>query len=374
MIQKFLRRFWPGLFAALIVCPAQTWAAELDNVEVKSFTSRDFQLENGQLLPALTIAYETYGILAPDGRNAVLITHGASSNFHAAGRYAAQDAAPGSWDGLIGPGKAIDTNRWFVVSSNNLGSSYGTTGPASLNPATGKPYGPDFPDFSLVDVVNVQRTLLEHLGVQHLVAVAGPSYGGFAAFQWGVTYPDFMDGIVVAVSAPRVTAAPDAVENLVKRLATDPNWNSGWYYDRGGVMQVMTSIRRDTLRRYGIDEQLKDKFPDVTAREAEIQRRSEAWAKQFDAHSLVVIRRASVRFDAEKDFPRMKAKLLYVLCTTDKLFPPSIAPAIMEKLKAAGVDAEFFELKSELGHSASGLDAAKWAPTLKAFMDRVAHE
>jgi homoserine O-acetyltransferase/O-succinyltransferase len=374
MIQKFLRRFWPGLVAALIVCPAQTWAAELDNVEVKSFISRDFKLENGQLLPELTIAYETYGTLAPDGRNAVLITHGATSNFHAAGRYTAKDAPPGSWDGLIGPGKAIDTDRLFVVSSNNLGSSYGTTGPASLNPATGKPYGPDFPDFSLVDVVNVQRTLLEYLGVQHLVAVAGPSYGGFAAFQWGVTYPDFMDGIVVAVSAPRVTAAPDAVENLVKRLATDPNWNGGWYYDRGGVMQVMTSIRMDTLKRYGIDEQLKDKFPDVTAREAEIQRRSEAWAKQFDAHSLVVIRRASERFDAEKDFPRMKAKLLYVLCTTDKLFPPSIAPAVMEKLKAAGVDAEFFELKSELGHSASGLDAAKWAPTLKAFMDRVAHE
>ena len=168
-----------------------------------------------------------------------------------------------------------------------------------------------------------------------------------------------------------------AVENLVKRLATDPNWNGGWYYDRGGVMQVMTSIRMETLKRYGIDEQLKDKFPDVTAREAEIRRRSEVWAQRFDANSLVVLRRAAVRFDAEKDFPRMKAKLLYVLCTTDKLFPPSIAPAVMEKLKAAGVDAAFFELKSELGHSASGLDAAdaaKWAPTLKAFMDRVAHE
>jgi homoserine O-acetyltransferase/O-succinyltransferase len=374
MIQKFLHRFWPGLFAALIMCPAQTWTAELDNVEVKSFTSHDFKLENGQRLPVLTIAYETYGTLAPDGRNAVLITHGGTGNFHAAGRYAAKDAAPGSWDALIGPGKAIDTDRWFVVSSNNLGSSYGTTSPASLNPATGTPYGPDFPDFSLVDVVNVQRTLLEHLGVQHLVAVAGPSFGGFAAFQWGVTYPDFMDGIVVAVSAPPVTEAPDAVDNLVKRLATDPNWNGGWYYDRGGVMQVMTSIRMETLKRYGIDEQLKDKFPDVTAREDEIRRRSEAWAKRFDANSLVVIRRAAVRFDAEKDLPRMKAKLLYVLCTTDKLFPPSIAPAVMEKLKAAGVDAAFFELKSELGHSASGLDAAKWAPTLKAFMDRVAHE
>jgi homoserine O-acetyltransferase/O-succinyltransferase len=139
MRKRFLRRFWSGFLAAIIVCAAQVWAAELDNVEVKSFTSRDFKLENGQLLPELTIAYETYGTLAPDGRNAVLITHGATGNFHAAGRYAAKNAAPGSWDGLIGPGKAIDTDRLFVVSSNSLGSSYGTTGPASVNPATGTP-------------------------------------------------------------------------------------------------------------------------------------------------------------------------------------------------------------------------------------------
>jgi homoserine O-acetyltransferase/O-succinyltransferase len=142
MRKRFLRRFWSGLLAAIIVCAAQTWAAELDNVEVKSFTSRDFKLENGQLLPELTIAYETYGTLAPDGRNAVLITHGGTNNFHAAGRYAANDDAPGWWDRLIGPGKAIDTNRWFIVSSNTLGSSYGTTGPASRNRRRASPTAP----------------------------------------------------------------------------------------------------------------------------------------------------------------------------------------------------------------------------------------
>jgi homoserine O-acetyltransferase len=360
--------------AAILVYAVQTWAAELDNIAVKSFTSRDFTLENGQRLPELTIAYETYGKLAPDGRNAILITHGGTNDFHAAGRYTPNDAAPGWWDRLIGPGKAIDTDRWFVVSSNHLGSSYGTTGPASRNPATGKPYGPDFPDVSLLDIVNVQRTLLAHLGVQHLVAVAGPSYGGYAAFQWGVTYPDFMEGIVVAASAPRVIVRADAVANLIHRLASDRHWNGGWYYDRGGVMPVLTSLRIDTLKGWGIDAQLKDQFPDFTAREAEIRRRAEAWAQQFDANALVVLLRAAVRFDAEKDFPRMKAKLLYVLCTTDKSFPPSIAPAVMAKLTAAGVDAEFFELKSELGHVASGLDAAKWAPTLQAFLERVAHQ
>jgi len=137
---------------------------------------------------------------------------------------------------------------------------------------------------------------------------------------------------------------------------------------------VLTSIRLDTLKGWGIDAQLKDTFPDFTAREAEIRHRAETWAQQFDANALVVLLRAAVRFDAEKDFPRMKAKLLYVLCTTDKSFPPSIAPAVMDKLKTAGVDAEFFELTSELGHAASGLDAAKWTPTLQAFLKRVAHQ
>jgi homoserine O-acetyltransferase len=157
---------------------AEVAAQELNNVEKKSFVSRDFKLKNGQILPVLTIAYETYGKLAPSGRNAILITHGYTSSYHSAGRYSPSDPAPGTWDGLIGPGKAIDTNRYFVVASNNLGSSYGSTGPASINPATGKPYGPHFPPFSILDTIAAQKLLLEHLGVKHLTAIAGSSYGG----------------------------------------------------------------------------------------------------------------------------------------------------------------------------------------------------
>ena len=355
----------------LCVLAASIQAQELNNVEPKTFQQRDFKLTSGQVLPELKIAYETYGKLAPDGRNAVLITHGYTSSHHAAGRYKPDDPQPGGWDGLIGPGKAIDTNRLFVVASNNLGSSYGSTSPSHINPATGKPYGPDFPMFTIVDTIAAQKALLDGLGVKHLVAVAGSSYGGRLAFLWGVTYPDFMSGIVPVVITPNSPNNPKAIESLRERLATDPNWNGGWYYDNGGITKVLTEIRVQTLKNYGIDAALKEDFPDPAARDAEIVRRAEPWARRFDGHSLIVLRRAAMGIDIERDFPKMKAKVLYVLSTTDKLFPPSIAPRVMEKLKTAGVEAEFFELKSELGHSASGPDWAKWSPKLKEFMARL---
>src|SRR5258708_9909020 len=216
-----------------------------------------------------------------------------------------------------------------------LGSSYGGTNPAFTNPATGKPYGPDFPDITLLDIVNAQKALLDHLDVKHLVAVAGPSFGGYQTYQWAVAYPDFMDGLVPVVSAPKGSGGEAAVKSLVDSLAKDPNWNGGWYDDKGGVSGILTEMRVSTLRRYGIDEQLAAKFPDKEAREAEIKKRAESWSKVFDANSLVALRKASVRFDSEKDMPRIKAKVLYGLSRTDKGFPPTIPPSLMAKLKAA---------------------------------------
>ena len=353
--------------ASVLMGSAARAEGVLLKVQKRTFITRDFKLESGAVLPELTLAYETYGTLAPDGRNAVLLTHGYTSSQHMAGRYG-ENGAEGSWDGLVGPGKAIDTDRLFVVSSNMLGSSYGSTNPAFTNPATGKPYGPDFPDITLVDIVRAQKALLDGLGIKHLVAVAGPSFGGYQTFQWGVTYPDFMDGLVAVVSAPKGSGGEAAVKSLVDSLAKDPNWNGGWYYDNGGVTPILTDMRVATLKRYGIDAQLADKFPDKPAREAEIVKRAETWSKVFDGNSLVSLRKASVRFDAEKDMARIKAKVLYVLSRTDKVFPPSIAPDVMAKLKAAGVTADYYEIDSDFGHSASGLDAAKWAPRLKTFM------
>ncbi|MDP1748510.1 MAG: alpha/beta fold hydrolase [Reyranella sp.] len=353
--------------APILVATGAHAQGALVNIEKRVFKMKEFRLESGTVLPDVSIAYETYGTLATDGRNAVLLTHGYTSSQHMAGRSAA-NGAEGSWDGLVGPGKAIDTDRLFVVSSNMLGSSYGSTNPAQANPRTGKPYGPDFPTVTLVDIVNAQKALLDGLGVKHLVAVAGPSFGGYQTFQWGVTYPNFMDGLVVVVSAPKGSGGDAAVKALIDVLAKDPNWNGGNYYDKGGIAKVLTDMRVATLKRYGIDEQLAAQFPDKAAREAEIVKRAETWSKVFDGNSLVVLRRASVAFDAEKDFAKIKARLLYVLSRTDKLFPPSIAPGVMEKLKAAGVSADYFEIDSDFGHSASGLDAAKWAPRLQVFM------
>jgi homoserine O-acetyltransferase len=328
-------------------------------------------LENEQTLLQVTIAYETYGELAKDGANAILIAHGYTSNHHAAGRYGLTDPKPGWWDRLIGPGKAIDTTRFFVVSSNMLGSCYGSTGPASVNPATGKPYGPDFPDITMGDIVRAQRLLLARLGVTHLVAVAGPSMGGRQAFQWAVTYPDFVDGIVAVASSPKGLGKDDAVYHLIQRLSTDPNWNGGWYYERGGLISTLTAIRMETLRRYGIDAVIGTNHLSPEQRDVRIRRQAEVWAREFDAHSLVVLRKASVRFDAQRDFSAIRAKVLYVLSRTDQLFPPSMGARVMGRLQTAGVDATYVEIDSDFGHLASGREADKWAPALQAFLERL---
>jgi homoserine O-acetyltransferase/O-succinyltransferase len=252
-----------------------------------------------------------------------------------------------------------------------LGSSYGSTGPTSLNPATGKPYGPEFPDITLLDIVTAQRELLARLGITHLMAVAGPSFGGYQAFQWAVAFPEFMDGVVAVVTAPKGSGGNEAVARLIQRLGTDPNWHNGWYYDRGGILPTLTEMRIDTLKRYGIDETLATSHPDPETRETHIRNLAEAWAREFDAHSLVVLRKASVRFDAERDFAKIRAKVLYVLSRTDQLFPPSIAPVVIEKLRAAGVEATYAEIDSDFGHLASGRDADKWAPTLQTFLEHL---
>jgi homoserine O-acetyltransferase len=296
------------------------------------------------------------------------VTHGFTSNHHAAGKYAVTDQTVGWWDGLIGPGKALDTDRYFVVSSNMLGSSYGSTAPATRNPKTGKPYGPDFLDITLRDIIGAQKVLLEGLGVQHLVAVAGPSFGGYQTFQWAVTYPTFMSGVVPVVSAPKGSGGEAAVKAMQDRFATDPNWNGGWHYDRGGIFPTMLKLRIETLERYGQNEVLARTIADPDQRAARLKQLAEGWARQFDPNSMIALRKAAVKFDAERDFPGIRAKVLYVLSRTDKLFPPSIAPDVMDKLARAKVDAKYFEIDTELGHSASGPEWAKWGPTLKDFI------
>ena len=176
--------------------------ADLTNIESKIFTAREFRLESGQSLPVLELAYETYGTRSLTEDNAVLVVHGYTSSHHAAGKNAkgkqgrgVAEGAPGWFDALIGPGKAVDTNRYFVISVNALGSAHGSSGPNTIDPRTNKPYGPTFPEITMRDIVASQKLLVDSLGVKGLVAVIGPSMGGFQSFQWAASYPGFMKGI-----------------------------------------------------------------------------------------------------------------------------------------------------------------------------------
>jgi homoserine O-acetyltransferase/O-succinyltransferase len=257
-----------------------------------------------------------------------------------------------------------------VICSNMLGSSYGSTGPASTDPRTGLPYGPDFPEIELADIVTAQRRLVQALGVVHLIAVAGVSYGGFQAFQWGVSFPEFVDGLCIVCSAPQ-GRGPSAVQQTAATLAADPLWNGGRFYETGGVFETMRALRLRTLMQYGYQEALGERVAEASAREAELQRLAATWAREFDANSLLTLGRASARFDVEPEFAKLRAKVLYVLSTSDKLFPPTLAPEVMAKLRAAGVDADYFALESTHGHVASTSEPDKWAPALRRFLSRI---
>jgi len=352
---------------------------KLDAVEGLTFATKDFALEKGGTLPLCEVAYETHGKLNAAGDNAILVVHGYTSSGHVAGVHAkgkeARGVAPGTagwWDALIGPGKAIDTGRFFVVGVNALGSCHGSTGPASLDPRTGKPYGPTFPEVTMRDIVRSQKLLLDSLGVRHLVAVCGPSMGGFQSFQWSVSYPDFMKGIVATVTAPKNrAAASDPAEALRQRFAAHPNWNNGWYYENGGVASALEDIRHETLVGYGQREILAATVPDPAKREEAIRANARAWSQVYDAHSMIALRRAIGGFDITADYAKLKAKVLYVIAPNDKLFPGATGVSYAKELRENGIDVTYIELVTDKGHMASHADALQWAPALAAFIARL---
>ncbi len=344
---------------------------QIPAADAKTFVTDDFRLQSGVVMPAVTIAYRTLGRLAPDRNNVVLVTHGNTSGPQMIDP--GGSTGEGSWNELVGPGKAVDTNSFFVICPNMLGSSYGSTNAASVDPATGKPYGPRFPDITVSDIVATQHALLDHLGIDRLIAIVGPSYGGFQAFQWVVNYPGMMRGIAAVVTSPVVPRerAEGNVERLLATLSKDPNWNGGDYCDRGGVPETMIQIRSATLKTYGIETRLQDTLSAPEEIEAAIRDEAARWARGFDANSLIILAKALRSFNVTAQFGNIASKVLYVLSRTDKLFPPDLAPGVMQGLKAANVDADYFLLDSEYGHSASGRDAHKWAPRLRQFIERL---
>jgi homoserine O-acetyltransferase len=341
----------------------------MHSADVKTFDISDFRLRSGIVMPAVTIAYRTLGVLAPTRDNVVLVTHGNTSGPQMIDP--GGSTGEGSWNVIVGPGKAVDTDKFFVICPNMLGSSYGSTNAASIDPATGTRYGPRFPDITVSDIVATQHALLASLGIERLVAIVGPSYGGIQAFQWAVDYPGMMKGIAAIVTAPLVLPerAEGNVARLLATLSKDPNWNGGDYYDCGGVPESMIAIRSATLKTYGIEIRLRDTMSDPAKIEAAIRDEAARWARGFDANSLIILAKALRGFDVTAQYNKIKSKVLYVLSRTDKLFPPELETFVMPALKAAGVDADYFLLDSDYGHSASGFDAHKWTPRLKQFMD-----
>jgi homoserine O-acetyltransferase len=318
------------------------------------YSSGEFKLEKGSLLPELDVAYETWGTLNAAGDNAVLVCHGYTNNQHAAG--------DGGWyAGVIGPGRAVDTERWFVVAANMLGSAHGSTGPRSIDPRTGQPYALDFPDITVGDMVNAQIRLLDHLGVGQLAAVIGNSFGGYLTYHWATEHPDRMRALVPVVSAIEGRGTMADPDKIAKQFdAACPGWNGGRYYgneDSSGVYAEMLRQRMETLENYGYKSGIREL--------------AEPWARAFDANSLIVLKRAAVQFDAKPKVSAIKAPLLYVLSRTDNLFPPSIAPATMKLLADAGVDASFYEIDSDNGHRAPSIDGHLWEAPLRAFMERL---
>jgi homoserine O-acetyltransferase len=324
------------------------------------------RLQSGEVLAGACTAYRTLGRLAEDGRNAVLVLHGYTTG--PAMLDAGANVAEGSWSDLVGPGKAIDSTCHFVICPNMLGSSYGSTGPGSVNPATGKPYGIDFPRLTVRDIVDAQKDLLDALGVQHLAAVVGPSLGGYQALQWAVRHPSMVARVVAAVSAP--WNPPGAVQSasLREQLAAQPSWNAG-HPAPGSMVDWLTALRVATLTRYGVDDDLRARLPDPAERAAEVRRLAREWAEGFDPNALLTLAMAAESFDLRGQLSAIRAPLLMVMSRSDQVFSPALAREFAPLLDAAGVPWSYLELDSDKGHLASGADAALWSDTLRRFMD-----
>jgi homoserine O-acetyltransferase len=332
----------------------------------KTFTSKDFKLTTGAVLPEVTLAYETWGKLNADGSNGILLCHGYTSHPHAGG--------DGGWfANLMGPGKAVDTDKYFVVCSNMLGSSYGSTGPGSIDPKTGQPYGPDFPAYSARDMVAAQERLIDHLGIKQMAAVIGYSYGGHLTFLWGVMRPDRMRALVPIAGVMERANTAATVAALRKRFETTcPGWNGGRYYGKermSGVRDLMVTIRKETLANYGIGKHLED-TKGAAARDETIAAMAETWADHFDANSLIKLPEARIGSSAVPDAGAMKAPLLCVLADTDSVVAVAEGHEIEAILKGHGVDARFLELVTDYGHAGPMIDADKWSDDLRAFLAR----
>ncbi|QBJ64192.1 homoserine O-acetyltransferase [Pseudoalteromonas sp. DL-6] len=346
-------------------------------VEKQHFTTENFTTVSGTTLQQVDIGWESYGELNKAKDNVILITHYFSGTSHAAGKYAADDAVAGYWDALIGPGKAIDTNKYFVISSDTLVNANWhdpnviTTGPASINPATGKPYGLDFPVVTITDFVNVQKRLIESLGITKLHAVMGASMGSFQALEWATRYPEQVERLIHVIGAATMDAwTVAALEKWALPIRLDKNWQQGNYYGKerplDGLAATMLNITQDAMHpiiynasfadfNVHDDGALKDirtlpKLSQILAQ------RAMARAKTQDANHVLYLVRASQLFTAgmEQDLStalkKVTAKTLLLPATNDLLLRPENMRTVYESMKTLGKDVQFSEIEGGWGH------------------------
>lgn len=351
-------------------------------------------LESGKILPEYTIAYETYGELNETKDNAILVLHALTGDAHAAGKHSEDDKKFGWWNDMIGPNKGFDTNKFFVISSNMLGGCSGTTGPCSINPETQKPYGLDFPVITIEDAVNVQKKLVEHLGVKKLI-VAGGSMGGMQALDWATKHADMVKACIVIASTSKLSAQSIAFNAIGRNaILSDPNFNNGNYYDsekqpeRGLAIARMvghvTYLCEDAMQnKFARRFQDKDK-PDFDFNvdfqvESYLEHQGQTFVERFDANSYLYITKAVDLYDTaqkngqkegslEEAFKNTSAKFLIMSFTSDWLFPTAQSKEIVNALVKAHKDVSFCEIQSPCGHDAFLLEFETQTKIIKSFL------
>jgi len=360
-------------------------------VECHDFVSPEpFTFESGGTIPGFTLRYETYGRLNAARDNVVFIAHALSGDHHAAGIHALTDRKPGWWNNLIGPGKAVDTNRYFAICSNCLGGCVGSTGPSSLHPATGRPWGIAFPPLTVRDMVRADKRLLDHLGVTALQAVIGGSMGGMRVLQFGIEFPDFVRRMLPLATTARENAQGIAF-NAVGREAImqDPDWNRGEYAKGGGPRVGLAIARMMAHITYVSDASMEQKFGrkkhGATAAaapfdaqyevESYLQHQGQAFINRFDANTYLYITKAIDDFDLadaygslEQAFGGVRARTLNVAFTSDWLFPPDQNREIVLALLRAGKAATYAELATDLGHDSFLLDSPQLYDLVRDFL------
>ncbi len=350
--------------------------------------AQPFSFENGQSIQELTLRYETYGNPNKERSNAILICHALSGDHHCAG-YHKGASKPGWWDNMIGPGKPIDTDKFFVICSNSLGGCQGTTGPSSINPQTGKPYNQDFPRISIRDMVKAKKLLLDYLEVQELHAVVGGSMGGMQVMQWMIDYPEMNARILILASTARQSTQAIAF-NEVGRSAIhqDPNWNHGNYTPEQGpdtglaIARMMAHItylsNRGLESKFGRDR--KQEASNLTDVEFEVEsylrHQGRSFVNRFDANTYLHFTKALDTFDlyGEKNdlteaFQNVSARVLAVGFTSDWLFSPEENREIIKALLKLGRNASYAEMEADLGHDSFLLESEEYFNLVRAFLD-----